>query len=338
VPLLERVKFLASQLEPGRVFQGACGGAEAPHPRGRSDAGPDGLNTAQTTKAVAARVRELVDAQHPLLSRGIQPLCSPPRGSTCSVPGDQRRARALPRGVSAARCSRPDRAGRRPRPSLPPTSVAARRASWSPSGRRRLPALPGGARLRDPCPEPDPPALRRAADPAGKHVFHAAQDVIRPAPAEPLNARRTVEPYHPGHALTQIYTRGAAPKNLLARSKMGVRERPSARPCGYSTTRISHPTILATLLDRAGALAEDLWEGEGFTAFSDLFQLYAALDLPGSKDRPLPPQPVRVRERPRYLDRDPRATFSCTIPTTPSTRSPASCATAAVDPRCSPSR
>ena len=76
-------------------------------------------------------------------------------------------------------------------------------------------------------------------------------------------------------------------------------------------------------------------EGEGFTAFSDLFQLYAAVDLPRLKDRPLPPQPVpALRERaPISGPRSARGTSSCTIPTTPSTRSRASCARRPSDPK-----
>jgi len=54
--------------------------------------------------------------------------------------------------------------------------------------------------------------------------------------------------------------------------------------------------ILATLLDELELSPEDLYAGEAFTAFSDLFQLYAALDLPRLKDRPLPPQPVPAFE------------------------------------------
>src|SRR5262249_61406692 len=38
--------------------------------------------------------------------------------------------------------------------------------------------------------------------------------------------------------------------------------------------------------------SEDLYAGEGFTAFSDLFQLYGALDVPRLKDQPLPPHAV----------------------------------------------
>jgi polyphosphate kinase len=54
--------------------------------------------------------------------------------------------------------------------------------------------------------------------------------------------------------------------------------------------------ILTTLLEELELQPEDLYEGEGFTAFSDLLQLYAALDVPRLKDPPRPPHPVPVFE------------------------------------------
>src|SRR5262249_47348574 len=41
----------------------------------------------------------------------------------------------------------------------------------------------------------------------------------------------------------------------------------------------------------------DLYEAEGFIAFADLFQLYAAVDAPSLKDRLLPPRPVAAFEK-----------------------------------------
>jgi len=54
------------------------------------------------------------------------------------------------------------------------------------------------------------------------------------------------------------------------------------------------PAILATLVDELELGEDDLYAGEGFTAFSDLFQLYAAVDVPRLKDRPQPPHPLPV--------------------------------------------
>ena len=42
---------------------------------------------------------------------------------------------------------------------------------------------------------------------------------------------------------------------------------------------------------------EDLYPGEGFTAFTDLFQLYGAVDLPQHKDQPWTPLPTPAFEQ-----------------------------------------
>ncbi len=47
------------------------------------------------------------------------------------------------------------------------------------------------------------------------------------------------------------------------------------------------PEILATLVDELELTPADLYDGEGFIAFADLFQLYSSVDLPRLKDRPL---------------------------------------------------
>ncbi|PYM69679.1 MAG: hypothetical protein DME03_22110 [Candidatus Rokuibacteriota bacterium] len=66
VPLLERVKFLAifsSNLD--EFFMVRVAALKRRIHAGDHTPGPDGLTPAETTRAVAARVRELVDAQHP---------------------------------------------------------------------------------------------------------------------------------------------------------------------------------------------------------------------------------------------------------------------------------
>jgi polyphosphate kinase len=92
-----------------------------------------------------------------------------------------------------------------------------------------------------------------------------------------------------------LHARGG-PEDLLASIEEGVRERRLGTAVRLQYDADLPSDILATLLDELELSPEDLWEGEGFTAFSDLFQLYAALDLPRLKDRPLPPQPVPAFE------------------------------------------
>src|SRR5262249_33652076 len=54
--------------------------------------------------------------------------------------------------------------------------------------------------------------------------------------------------------------------------------------------------ILATIVEELELEPADLYEARGFIAFADLFQLYAAVDLPQLKDRPLTPQPLPASE------------------------------------------
>jgi polyphosphate kinase len=92
-----------------------------------------------------------------------------------------------------------------------------------------------------------------------------------------------------------LHARGG-PEDLLASIEEGVRERRLGAAVRLQYDADLPPDILATLLDELEVSPEDLSDGEGFTAYSDLFQLYAALDLPRLKDRPLPPQPVPAFE------------------------------------------
>jgi polyphosphate kinase len=59
---------------------------------------------------------------------------------------------------------------------------------------------------------------------------------------------------------------------------------------------LSHETV-AQLVDELEVTGEDLYPGKGFTAFTDLFQLYGAVNVPRLKDRPQTPLPVRAFER-----------------------------------------
>ena len=51
------------------------------------------------------------------------------------------------------------------------------------------------------------------------------------------------------------------------------------------------------MVDELELGVSDLYPGQGFTAFTDLFQLYSALNIPRLKDRPQPPVSVPAFER-----------------------------------------
>ena len=272
-------------------------GARRAHPRGDDWRPSRRASTSWWTRSTVAFSRTI---QPLLAAEGIRP--APPQG-------DQRGAAALPRRVLPPHAAaRADAAGRRPRPSLP----VPRQPLAVPRGLHPAVDAVGAAgqlALRDPHPEPGPAALRRAARSRRQARLHAARGRDSPAPAEPLQRlRRPLEPRHPRHARRRSPARGAVPRICSPASRRGLRERRLGTAVRLQYDADLPPDILTTLLDELELSPEDLYEGEGFTAFSDLFQLYAAVDLPRLKDRPLPPQPVPAFERRAgHLERDPRA-------------------------------
>ncbi len=144
-------------------------------------------------------------------------------------------------------------------------------------------------------------------DPTGKHVFMLLEDVIRQHLPSIYDGYDVLS----SHAIrvtrdADLHARGG-PEDLLASIEEGVRERRLGTAVRLQYDADLPSDILATLLDELELSPEDLYEGDGFTAFSDLFQLYAALDLPRLKDRAAAAAPgPGVRERARHLDRHPR--------------------------------
>jgi polyphosphate kinase len=296
VPLLERVKFLAifsSNLD--EFFMVRVAALKRRVHSGDQTPGPDGLTPAETTKPVAARVRDLVDAQHHCFLGEIQPLLTA-EGILLLRPketsDEQRRfleeyfRRTLlpvltPLAVAPGH----------PFPYLgnrSPCLVVAIR----PSG----PSTPGSSLSVIHIPSQVLPRFVALPDPTGKHVFMLLEDVIRQHLPSIYDGYDVLS----SHAIrvtrdADLHARGG-PEDLLASIEEGVRERRLGTAVRLQYDADLPSDILATLVDELELSPEDLYESEGFTAFSDLFQLYAALDLPRLKDRPLPPQPVPAFE------------------------------------------
>jgi len=85
-------------------------------------------------------------------------------------------------------------------------------------------------------------------------------------------------------------------QDLLVSIEQGVRERRMGMAVRLQYDPNLPAEVLAKLVDELELQPEDLYAGEGFTAFADLFQLYSAVDLPRLKDRPLFPLPVSAFE------------------------------------------
>jgi polyphosphate kinase len=297
VPLLERVKFLAifsSNLD--EFFMVRVAALKRRIYEGDQTAGPDGLTPSQTREAVATRVRELVDAQRHCFLGEIQPLLTA-EGILLLRPKETSDGQArfleeyfrrtlLP--VLTPLAVDPGH----PFPYLgnrsPCLVVCIRPSTASPSLASSLSVIH--------IPSQVLPRFVTLPDPTGKHVFMLLEDVIR----QHLPSIYTGYDVLSSHAIrvtrdADLHTR-AGPADLLASIEEGVRER------GLGTAvRLQHDAdlpsdIVTTLLDELELSPGDLYPAEGFTAFSDLFQLYAALDLPRLKDRPRPPRPVPAFE------------------------------------------
>src|SRR5713226_4778627 len=205
-------------------------------------------------------------------------LSSPPKGSSCSGPRRRARSSSASSRTTSAACSSPSS----PRsPSIRPVAP-----SILPHSTLSVIHIPSQVLPRF-IPLPDSP---------GKHSFMLLEDVIRLHLPTIYNGYEIVS----SHAIrvtrdAYLQPRGGR-EDLLVSIEESLRERRLG-----TAVRLQHdgdlpPDILATLLDELELSPEDLFEGEGFAAFSDLFQLYTAVDVPRLKDRPLPPHPVPAFE------------------------------------------
>jgi polyphosphate kinase len=299
VPLLERVKFLAifsSNLD--EFFMVRVARLKRMIDDGDQSADPDSLTPAQTLTAISKRVHDLAAEQHLCFLNTIMPQLSA-EGIHLVRPeemsGEQERfleeffqrtlypivtplafdpGHPFPYLANRSLCLvvalRPTIASRLPHTDLSivhiPTQVAPR---FIP-----LPA-------RD-----------------GQHAFMLLEDVLH---------HYLPRLYH-GFEIRSCHairvTRDAAflvsrrqDENLLLMIEKGVRERRmgDAVRLQYDPD-LSHETV-AQLVDELELTGEDLYPGKGFTAFTDLFQLYGAVNVPRLKDRPQTPLPVRAFER-----------------------------------------
>jgi polyphosphate kinase len=293
VPLLERVKFLSifsSNLD--EFFMVRVATLKRRLHAGEPAPGPDGLTAAETLAAVSGRVHELVDEQHRCFLQEIQPLLAA-EGIVLVRPkeltGEQQRfleeyfRRTLlpvltPLAVDPGH----------PFPYLGNRSmclVAAIRPA-APS------ALPHSSLAVIHIPSQVLPRFVPLPDAHGRHVFILLEDVIRLQLPSLYNGYDILS----SHAIrvtrdADIQMRGR-PEDLLVSIEESLRGRRLGTAVRLQYDADLPSDILATLLEELELQPEDLYEGEGFTAFSDLLQLHAGLDVPRLKDVPRPPHPV----------------------------------------------
>jgi len=298
VPLLERVKFLAifsSNLD--EFFMVRVAELKRRIRAGDATTGPDGLSPTKVLAAVADQVHRLVAAQHrcfleelgPILaSEGIR-LVRPKEVTTEQERflEDYFRRTLMP--VLTPLAIDPGH----PFPHLANrslclvVSVKPVAASVLPHASLTVVRTPGQV----------VPRFVALPAPPGQHAFMLLEDVIR----------MQLPTLYTGYEIVSCHairvTRDAelllprkTPADLLTSVEAGVRERRMGDAVRLQYDADLPAPLLAMLVDELELSSDDLYAGTGFTAFSDLFQLYAAVDLPRLKDPALPPRPVPAFE------------------------------------------
>jgi len=299
VPLLERVKFLAifsSNLD--EFYMVRVAGLKRLIAAGDHSIGPDGLTPGETMAAVAARIHELVAEQHRCFVETLQP-CLAANAIYLVRPGQETAEHAryledyfqrvlLPvvtplavdpghpfphlanRAICLAVSLRPTAFSPLPRATLsllhvPPTQVAPRFVP--------LPAPPeqSAFMLLEDVLRLHLPSLYRGYEILSSHAIRVTRDAEVEIP------------------------RGRT-EDLMAAIEAGLRERRmgDAVRLQYDPHLPAH--VLAALVSELELTPADLSEEQGFAAFADLLQLYAAVHRPRLQDRQLVPHPVAAFE------------------------------------------
>ena len=297
VPLLERLKFLAifsSNLD--EFFMVRMAGLKRRARAGDDTAGPDGLTPVETVRAVAARVHALVDEQHRCLRDEIQPLLAA-EGIVLLRPKEAGEEQQRFLAEYFRRTLLPVLTPLSVDPGQPFPYLGNRSLCLIASLRSSVPTAPLVSSLSVlHIPSQVLPRFVALPDRAGGHLFMLLDDVIR------LHLPSLYKGYEILSAHAIRITRDARltmrerPEDVLASMEESLRGRGLA-----TAVRLQHDAdlpvdILATLLDELALDPQDLYEGEGFTAYADFLQLHAAVDAPRLKDRPSPPHRVPAFE------------------------------------------
>jgi polyphosphate kinase len=294
VPLLERVKFLAifsSNLD--EFFMVRVARLKRRVEEGDHESGPDGLTPMQTLVAIAERVHQLVDRQHECFLEDLQPRLAV-EGIRLVRPTEISHEQERFLEEYFRRTLFPVLTPLAVDPGHPFPHLANRSLCLVISLRPLTPSrLPYASFSVVHIPGQVVPRFIALPAPTGQYAFMRLEDVIR------LHLSRLYYGYEILSCHAVRVTRDAdlqvAPgrnQDLLTTIEQGVRERRMGTAVRLQYDPNLPPGILEKLVDELELRPDDLYTGEGFTAFADLFQLYAAVDLPRLKDRPLLPLPV----------------------------------------------
>ena len=294
VALLERVKFLAivsSNLD--EFFMVRVAELKRRLHAGDDGRGPDGMTVTETMQAIVARVRQLSDEQHRCFLDQLEPLLAA-EGVTLVAPEDLGGEQARFLEEYFDRTLRPVVTPLAIDPGHPFPHLANRTlclvVSLRPAGASALPAT---ALSVVHIPAQILPRFVALPAKAGQYAFVLLEDVIR------MNLSRLYQGYEilSSHAIrvtrdADLHVASAHDGDLLESVEASLRGRRMGSAVRLQYGSQLPADVLSRLVEELELTSDDLYEAQGFIAFADLFQLYAAVDLPRIKDRPRPPHPV----------------------------------------------
>jgi polyphosphate kinase len=296
VPLLERVKFLAifsSNLD--EFFMVRVARLKKRVAAGDQTADPDGLNPTATLAAISAKVHQLAHEQHLCFLQSLQPQLAV-EGIHILRPEEMTsdQARFLeeffhktlfpivtPLAVDSGH----------PFPYLANRSLCLA-ISLRPLETSRLPTTTLSVVH---IPAQVVPRFIPLPTRHDQHAFVLLEDALqhylpRLYPGYEILSCHAIRVTRDGDT---VLPRGR-PQDLLTSIEQAVRERRMGTAVRLQYDADLPKELLDILVEELELESEDLYPGQGFTAFTDLFQLYGAVNLPRLKDPSFPPAPVRA--------------------------------------------
>jgi polyphosphate kinase len=300
VPLLERVKFLAifsSNLD--EFFMVRVAGLKRRIRTGNVEMDPDGLTPGETLTAIARRVHELVEEQHHCFLHSVLPQLTT-EGVHLVRPEEMSGEQERFLEEYFQRTFYPIVTPLAIDPGHPFPYIASRSlclvVSLKSSIASRLPSTDLSVVH---IPAQVVPRFIPLPTKEGQYAFMLLEDMLRQYLPRLYHGFEILS----SHAIRVTrdgddfdVTRGRA-QDLMVSIEQGVRERRMGNAVRLQYDPDLPRELLSQFLEELELSAEDLYPGEGFTAFTDLFQLYAAVNLPRLKDKPLAPLAVPAFDR-----------------------------------------
>ena len=300
VPLLERVKFLSifsSNLDEFFMVRVAL--LKRQIAEGREPNRPDGLTAAETLTAISRRVHELAEEQHSCFLKTILPQLTA-EGIHLVRPEEMSREQEA---------FLEDFFHRTLYPVVTPLAIdPGHPFPYLANGSLCLVVSLGASTLSSRLPHTDlsivhiptqvVPRFVALSAHEGQHAFMLLEDVLRYYLPRLYHGFQILS----SHAIrvTRDADFGLTRRrgdDLLKSVEKGIRERRMGDAVRLQYDDDMPKSILSQLVEELELATEDLYAGTGFTAFTDLFQLYTVANVPRLKDAPQPALPVVAFDR-----------------------------------------